>query len=98
MLWQHHGEGRVFAIALARYVKLVDPAVAARTGTPLLANDKDQKCQFHLSLRQRKERRNPQLGAERARQLPRRVRPCSIPIFSSAFRPAFWTGCRTRSS
>ena len=39
MLWQHRGEGRVSAIALGRYLKLVDPAVAAQTDTPLLAND-----------------------------------------------------------
>ena len=37
MLWQHRGEGRVSAIALGRYLKLVDPAVAAQTDTPLFS-------------------------------------------------------------
>src|SRR6266853_6854722 len=97
-MWQHHGEGRVSAIARGRYLKLIGPAVAAQTDTPLLANDKDQRCQFHRRLRQRRERRNPQLGAELARQLPRRVRPCFLLAYRPEFSPASSISCRTRSS
>src|SRR5467141_3296791 len=49
MLWQHRGEGRVSAIALGRYLKLVDPALAAQTDTPLLANDAEMSISSKTS-------------------------------------------------